>query len=102
MAMQKYFSGIQTSGDFDGRLIWITADLLQHSRADEDCWARDALLVMGNDLVAYLIGANPEVRQRIKSAELHGKEVTVSGTYEERWNLIFVDDVREYDDAILR
>ncbi|MFQ5664844.1 MAG: hypothetical protein ACE5I7_00270 [Candidatus Binatia bacterium] len=94
-AIQKYFQGVRTEGTFQGRLICAGEDLLQQKLPGCERGEHDALLLMEGDMIAHLIGATPAIEQRIKSAALHEKEVTVSGTYAEPWCTIFVREIHE-------
>lgn len=93
--MERYFAGIRTEGDLDGRLICVGEDLIRQKLPGCLRGEHDGLLVMEGDLIAHLIGRTLEMQQQIKSDRLHGKEVTVSGTYAEPWNTILVRAIHE-------
>lgn len=97
LSMAKFYTGVVgTQGKFPGKLVCLRCDLKPCDMSTKLCAEeghRHALSMREGSMIHPLLAGTEKVLERVNSAELHGKNVTVDGTYYPSTGAILVGQI---------
>ncbi len=98
LEMTKFYTGLTPGqvGTFPGKLVCLRCNMAHAPGSASECTKeghRHALSMDGGSMIHPLLAGTDEVLVKINSAELHGKNVKVTGMYYPSTGMIFANQV---------